>query len=144
MCVIMVDVIGVGYRDRSRALLNGRGRSRTQVHGDRSSASLGLFAVRLGGRQMRPCLAGRSVIGPAPAAAAAGGGRLAACALSVTALEQVLGSSLEALGGEHFEAEGVGQPVGRVERGADRERVLDLLGRDARGQHLPHVLGAYL
>jgi hypothetical protein len=35
-------------------------------------------------------------------------------------LDQVLGSCLE--------AEGVGEPVGRVERGADRQRVLDLLG----------------
>jgi hypothetical protein len=49
-------------------------------------------------------------------------------ALSVTALEQVLGSCLEALGAEHLEAESVGEPVGRVERGADRQRVLDLLG----------------
>jgi hypothetical protein len=46
---------------------------------------------------------------------------------SVTPLEQVLGSCLEALGAEQFEAEGVGEPVGRVERGAARQRVLDLL-----------------
>ena len=51
----------------------------------------------------------------------------AAAVLSVTPLEQVLGSCLEALGAEQFEAEGVGEPVGRVERGADRQRVLDLL-----------------
>jgi hypothetical protein len=49
-------------------------------------------------------------------------------ALPVTPLEQVLGSCLEALGAEHLEAEGVGEPVGRVERDADRQRVLDLLG----------------
>jgi hypothetical protein len=40
-------------------------------------------------------------------------------ALPVTPLEQVLGSCLEALGAEHLEAEGVGEPVGRVERCAD-------------------------
>jgi hypothetical protein len=39
---------------------------------------------------------------------------------SVTPLEQVLGSCLEALGAEQFKAEGVGEPVGRVERRADR------------------------
>jgi len=49
-------------------------------------------------------------------------------ALSVTALEQVLGSCRKGLGAEHLEAEGVGEPVGRVERGADRKRILDLLG----------------
>jgi hypothetical protein len=49
-------------------------------------------------------------------------------ALSVAALEQVLGSCREALGAEHLEAERVGEPVGGIERGADRERVLDLLG----------------
>ena len=48
-------------------------------------------------------------------------------ALPVTPLEQVLCSCLEALGAEQFEAEGIGEPVGRVERGADRQRVLDLL-----------------
>jgi hypothetical protein len=48
-------------------------------------------------------------------------------ALPVTPLEQVLGSCVEALGAEHLEAEGVGEPVRRVERGADRQRVLDLL-----------------
>jgi len=48
-------------------------------------------------------------------------------ALPVTPLEQVPGSCLEALGAEHLEAEGVGEPVGRAERGADRQRVLDLL-----------------
>ena len=37
------------------------------------------------------------------------------------------GSWLEALGGEQFEAEGFGEPVGRVERGADGQCVLDLL-----------------
>lgn len=54
--------------------------------------------------------------------------RRALHALSVTALEQVLGSCLEALRAEHLEAEGVGKPVGRVERDADRQRVLDLPG----------------
>jgi hypothetical protein len=53
--------------------------------------------------------------------------RRALHALSVTALEQILGSCLEAVGAEHFEAEGVAEPVGRVERDADRQRVLDLL-----------------
>ena len=48
--------------------------------------------------------------------------------LPVTPLEQVPGSCLEALGAEHLEAEGVGEPAGRVERGADRQRVLDLPG----------------
>src|SRR5215510_2229065 len=65
-------------------------------------------------------------------------------ALPVTPLEQVLGSCLEALGAEHLEAEGVGEPVGRVERGADRQRVLDLLASDTGDQHFPHVLGAHL
>jgi hypothetical protein len=41
--------------------------------------------------------------------------------------EQVLGSCLEALGAEQFEAEGVSEAVGRVERGADRQRILGLL-----------------
>jgi hypothetical protein len=50
--------------------------------------------------------------------------------LSVTPLEQVLGSRLVALGAEQFEAESVGKPVGRVERGTDRQRVLDLLAGD--------------
>ena len=54
-------------------------------------------------------------------------------ALSVTALEQVLGSRLEAFGAEYLEAEGVGEPVGGVERDADRQRVLDLLASDAGG-----------
>src|SRR5580704_1880915 len=67
-----------------------------------------------------------------------------AAVLSVTPLEQVLGSCLEALGAEQFEAEGVGEPVGRVERGADRQRVFDLLAWDTCGQHFPHVLGAHL
>ena len=53
--------------------------------------------------------------------------RRAPHALPVTALEQVLGSCLEVLGTEHLEAEGVGEPVGRVDRDADRQRVLDLL-----------------
>ena len=48
-------------------------------------------------------------------------------ALPVTPLEQVLGSCLKTLRAEHLEAEGVGEPAGRVERGADRQRVLDLL-----------------
>ena len=48
-------------------------------------------------------------------------------ALPVTPLEQVLGSCLEALGAQHRKAERVGEPVGGVERGADRQRVLDLL-----------------
>src|SRR5262245_22886124 len=65
-------------------------------------------------------------------------------ALPVTPLDQVLGSCLEALGAEHLEAERVGEPVGGVECGADRQRVLDLVARDTSGQHLPHVLGAHL
>ena len=40
-----------------------------------------------------------------------------AAVLSVTPLEQVLGSCLEALGAEQLETEGVGEPAGRVERG---------------------------
>jgi hypothetical protein len=48
-------------------------------------------------------------------------------ALSVTAPKQVLGSRLKALGAEQLEAEGVGEPAGGVERGADRQSVLDLL-----------------
>lgn len=48
-------------------------------------------------------------------------------ALAVTPLKQEFGSRLEALGAEHLEAKGVGEPVGRIERGADRQRVLDLL-----------------
>jgi hypothetical protein len=40
--------------------------------------------------------------------------------LSVTALEQIFGACLKALRAQQFEAEGVGEPVGRVERGADR------------------------
>jgi hypothetical protein len=59
--------------------------------------------------------------------------------LSVAALEQVLGSCREALGAEHLEAERVGEPVGGIERGADRERVLDLLGWYAGGKHLPSI-----
>ena len=54
--------------------------------------------------------------------------RLALRRLPVTPLEQVLGSCLEAFGAEQFEPEGVGEPVGGVEGGADRQRVLDLLG----------------
>ena len=46
--------------------------------------------------------------------------------LAVTALEQVPGACLEAQLSEQLEAEGVGEPVGRVERGAHRQRVLDL------------------
>jgi hypothetical protein len=58
------------------------------------------------------------------------GGKRRACTavLSITALEQVLCSSLETLGAEQFEAECVGEPAGRIEGGADRQRVLDLLG----------------
>src|SRR5262245_11739257 len=48
-------------------------------------------------------------------------------ALPVAPLEQVPGSCLEALRAEHLEAEGVGEPTGRVERDADRQRVFDLL-----------------
>jgi hypothetical protein len=47
--------------------------------------------------------------------------------LAVTPLEQVLRSCLEALEAEHLESEGAGEPIGHVERGADRQRVLDLL-----------------
>jgi hypothetical protein len=43
--------------------------------------------------------------------------------LPVTPLEQVPGTCLEALGAEHLEAEGVGEPAGGVERRADRQRV---------------------
>jgi hypothetical protein len=53
--------------------------------------------------------------------------RMICYALAVTPLEQVLRSRLEAFRAEHLEAEGVGEPVGRVERSADRQRVLDLL-----------------
>jgi hypothetical protein len=54
-------------------------------------------------------------------------------ALSVTPLEQILGSRLIAFGAEYLEAEGVGEPVDCVERDADRQRVLDLLASDAGG-----------
>jgi hypothetical protein len=48
--------------------------------------------------------------------------------LPVTPLQQVFGSRLEAFGAGQFEAEGVIEPVSDVEDGADRERVLHLLG----------------
>ena len=55
-----------------------------------------------------------------------------------------LAPASKSAGAEHLEAEGVGQPPGGGEGGADRQRVLDLLGRHAGGQHVPHVLGAQL
>src|SRR5215467_9737304 len=64
--------------------------------------------------------------------------------LPVTPPEQVLGSCFETLRAEHLETEGVGEPVGRIERGADRQRVPDLLARNAGRQHVPHVLSAQL
>jgi arylamine N-acetyltransferase len=47
--------------------------------------------------------------------------------LPVAALEQVLGACLEIFGAEQLKAEGVSEPVGGVERGADRERIGGLL-----------------
>ncbi len=61
----------------------------------------------------------------------------------VAALEQELRASLEGLGPRHEPPEGAGQPIDRVEGEADRERVLDLLARDAGGQHRAHVVRGY-
>src|SRR5215472_3305542 len=65
--------------------------------------------------------------GPCSASSAPRPACVTARVLPVTALEQEPGSRLVALGAEQLEAQGVGKPVGRVERGADRQRVLDLL-----------------
>jgi hypothetical protein len=54
---------------------------------------------------------------------------------AVAAREQELRTDLEALGPGHEEPEGTGQPIDRIEGEADRERVLDLVARDAGSQH---------
>jgi hypothetical protein len=58
---------------------------------------------------------------------------------TVTASEQELRADLIGLGTRHEVPEGAGQPIDRVEGKADRERVLDLLARDAGSQYGAHV-----
>src|SRR5262245_45970632 len=62
---------------------------------------------------------------------------------AIAAREQELRAGLEGFGTRHEEPEGAGQPIDRVEGGADRERVLDLLARDAGSQDRAHVVRIY-
>src|SRR5262249_49789143 len=59
-------------------------------------------------------------------------------ASAVAAREKELRADLESLGTRDKEPEGIGQPIYRVEREADRERVLNLLARDIGGQYRTH------
>jgi hypothetical protein len=59
---------------------------------------------------------------------------------TVPAREQELRTGLVGLGARHEEPEGSGEPIDRVEDEANRERVLDLLARDAGSQHRAHIL----
>jgi hypothetical protein len=82
----------------------------------------------------RPALTGTSSLHgsyrPPPIAARPRRGNVRVPELPVTPLEQVPGSRLEGLGTEQLEGERVGKPVGDAERGADRERIPDLLRGD--------------
>ena len=60
--------------------------------------------------------------------------------LPVAALKQKFRACLEGFGSWHEEAESIGQPISRVKRQADRERVLDLLARDTGKEHRAHVV----
>src|SRR5262249_24407852 len=63
-------------------------------------------------------------------------------ASAVAVSEQELRPGLEGSRTGHGEAERVGQPVHRIEGEGDAQRVLDLLGRNARSKDRTHVVGA--
>jgi hypothetical protein len=59
---------------------------------------------------------------------------------AVAPREQELRTGLEGFGTRHEEREGIGQPIDRIEREADRKRVLNLLARHTGSQHRAHVV----
>ena len=63
--------------------------------------------------------------------------------LPIATPEQKFRASLEGFGSRHEEPERIGQPIRRVKRQADRERVLDLLARDTGRQQSAHVVRIY-
>jgi len=63
--------------------------------------------------------------------------------LAVATREEVFRSRLEGLGTRYEEAEGIGQAANHIEGEADREGILDLSARRARGEDSSDVIRIY-